>query len=737
MTRTILVYLSFLLFTGSALAEATWSGLWDVTWPSGGGSLKLLQDGDIVQGSYRDGRGRIEGKAQGAELTGQITQDGLASSFTATLSPDDSSFSGHTDSGAWLSGVRLLAGEYQDVKPDLSTPRTMIRSFLEFGNAARAGDGEAISWAADAVDFGTDPVWTSGSGRYEATQQIFDAIDLATFPLDLVPDVTDKTTVNLALPRLDQEPDVELQLQHGSDGKWRIAAPAPEALRKMAGTPQAADSFLQLQSPRDTLRAFLDGMANWESGGDSQAIATLDLSNLPDLLQSQQGRLTSQYLVRVIDRIGYAPLQSVPNSGASRQPFVYFKHPLSKITIVPVGTGTDTRWKFSADTVRNASRLFSAVQGLPEYHSLDPSVIPQSSLFAIRERVRSVAPLLVKDVAGRGRIEYWQLIAVGLVLLLMALMVQVFRAVLYWLFSQTAIRHHLPNGRQIALAMALGAALAIGSGITVQLGLPADFRQYTIPVIGTLLLLIVSYSAWHLIAAAISILQKQFQRAKKPMDALLLTFGGGVARLALLTGAGVALGKLWSVPTTGLIAGLGISGLAIAFASKEALSNVFGAGILLGDRPFRTGDRIVAEGIDGWVEEVGLRSTRVRTLDDSLMIVPNGLLADTAISNRGARRRHNFSTNLSISNATPEKLQSFIDAVCARINTDDKFTPDSTEVLITSLADGGVQLTVETSFKQASETAYRHTVHNLLLDILRLGQENGLSIGHSSESGEP
>lgn len=90
-------------------------------------------------------------------------------------------------------------------------------------------------------------------------------------------------------------------------------------------------------------------------------------------------------------------------------------------------------------------------------------------------------------------------------------------------------------------------------------------------------------------------------------------------------------------PITSIIAGLGIGGLAIALAGQESIRNFFGSIMILADRPFDVGDRIVVDGHDGPVVEVGLRSTKVETLEGHLVTIPNGRLADMSIQNIGKR----------------------------------------------------------------------------------------------------
>jgi MscS family membrane protein len=111
-------------------------------------------------------------------------------------------------------------------------------------------------------------------------------------------------------------------------------------------------------------------------------------------------------------------------------------------------------------------------------------------------------------------------------------------------------------------------------------------------------------------------------------------------------------------PITSLIAGLGIGGLAIALAAQDSIKNFFGSVILFIDKPFEIGDRVVIDGHDGPVEMVGLRSTKIRTLEGHLITVPNGELANKTIQNIGKRRYIKQITNLGITYDTPpEKIE--------------------------------------------------------------------------------
>ena len=114
----------------------------------------------------------------------------------------------------------------------------------------------------------------------------------------------------------------------------------------------------------------------------------------------------------------------------------------------------------------------------------------------------------------------------------------------------------------------------------------------------------------------------------------------------------------------GILTGLGIGGLAFALAAKDTLSNLFGSLTVLIDKPFRIGDWVNIGGIEGIIEEVGLRSTRIRTFYDSLITVPNGTLTNVHVDNYGQRRSRRLNTKIGVQYDTPpERLEAFCEGI--------------------------------------------------------------------------
>lgn len=134
--------------------------------------------------------------------------------------------------------------------------------------------------------------------------------------------------------------------------------------------------------------------------------------------------------------------------------------------------------------------------------------------------------------------------------------------------------------------------------------------------------------------------------------------------------------QLSDKPITSILAGLGVGGLAIALAAQDTIKNFFGSLVIFGDHPFQLGDRIVVDGTDGTIEEVGMRSTRIRTLDGHLVTFPNGELANKTICNISKRPYIKRVANITITYDTPpEKVERAMAIIKEELNRKNECFP--------------------------------------------------------------
>lgn len=135
-----------------------------------------------------------------------------------------------------------------------------------------------------------------------------------------------------------------------------------------------------------------------------------------------------------------------------------------------------------------------------------------------------------------------------------------------------------------------------------------------------------------------------------------------------------------------LVATLGIGGVAIALAGQDTAKNLIGGVTILGDRTFRIGDRIIASGYEGYVEDIGLRSTKIRTLTGRIVTIPNGKLTDACVENVTMEPSRKVTMRLGITyGTTPEKMKEAINI----LKTLPKDTPQITKEIIASFTDFG------------------------------------------------
>src|SRR5205823_13595463 len=128
----------------------------------------------------------------------------------------------------------------------------------------------------------------------------------------------------------------------------------------------------------------------------------------------------------------------------------------------------------------------------------------------------------------------------------------------------------------------------------------------------------------------------------------LVLLGQRVAKAIIVIAAGLAVMGVLGFNLTTALAGLGIGGLAIGFGAQKTIENLFGGISLLGDEVFRVGDVCRFGDRTGVVEDIGLRSTRIRTDDRTLVAIPNGTVATINLENLSRRDKILFKTNLSL-----------------------------------------------------------------------------------------
>ena len=177
-----------------------------------------------------------------------------------------------------------------------------------------------------------------------------------------------------------------------------------------------------------------------------------------------------------------------------------------------------------------------------------------------------------------------------------------------------------------------------------------------------------------------------------------------------------------------LLTGLSIGGLAFALAAQDTLKNFFGSIMIFMDKPFQIGDWITSGDIDGTVEEVGFRATRVRTFRNSLTYVPNGKIADSTVDNHGLRNYRRFYTQIAIMYSTPsDVINVFVDGLRSIVLKHPQTLKENYHVYLNDMAGSSLNVMFYIFFKVPTWGEELRCRHEVLIEIIRLAESLGVN----------
>jgi len=185
----------------------------------------------------------------------------------------------------------------------------------------------------------------------------------------------------------------------------------------------------------------------------------------------------------------------------------------------------------------------------------------------------------------------------------------------------------------------------------------------------------------------------------------------------------------WGYDVTGLIAGLGLGGLAISLAAQDTISNLFGFSAIVGDRPFLVGEFIKTADVEGTVEHVGLRSTRIRQNDQALVSIPNSKLASSAILNwsRLSKRWVNMTLRIEY-HATRQQIEALLERLRSMLRERESVQQDSIVVFFTNFGEQAIEVLVRCYIMIPGWVEYSAEKERINLEIMRIIEDLGLTV---------
>lgn len=469
-------------------------------------------------------------------------------------------------------------------------------------------------------------------------------------------------------------------------------------------------------TPRALVARFL---ALTRAGLDGEAGALLDL---PPARQAEGPEL-ARHLKALLDRHLWIDLDEVSDEEAGRQQdglppdreeLGRIPGPggqLEPVRLVRSQAGDAPGWRFARGTVERIPAWYA---GLPGRWAIDH--LP--------------APLLRP---GPLELGWWQWLALlpmaaaawGLGLLLGRLS----RAAIARLARRTRASWDDAMAARLGGPMALAWSLAGAHVMLAWLGLAQPAQALADRLLRAGLLVALFWSMLRAVDVALAALSQAPWAGARQGSRSLLALTGRIGKVAVAALAAVAGLSELGYPVASLLAGLGLGGLAFALAAQKTVENLFGALSIGLDQPFREGDFVRIEELVGTVETIGLRATRIRTLDRTLVSIPNGRLADMRLESFSARDRIRLACDLGlVYDTTGDQLRTVLAGLEAVLRAHPKIWPDAVVVRFKQFGASSLDIEVMAWFQTFDWGEFQAIRQDVLLRFMDVVQEAGTAM---------
>ena len=172
-------------------------------------------------------------------------------------------------------------------------------------------------------------------------------------------------------------------------------------------------------------------------------------------------------------------------------------------------------------------------------------------------------------------------------------------------------------------------------------------------VFRSLLVLLVSWGIFNLTSSSSTTMRNLFDKMDFQVDRIVLPLINRISRVIVVILALSMIAEEWGYNMTSLMAGIGLGGLAFALAAKDVIANFFGGLVIVTEKPFTLGDWIQTPTVNGSVEDINFRSTKIRTFDRGLVTLPNSVLVNEAITNWNKMDKRRITFNIGLTYDTP------------------------------------------------------------------------------------
>lgn len=486
----------------------------------------------------------------------------------------------------------------------------------------------------------------------------------------------------------------------------------------------------KLKNPQETMRTFVEAMDEVKKGnGQSrayfdQAVRTFNLSKVDENLREKTGRKAAEKLINTLDRITKVDFTHIPVDPNGTK-WYFRKQSITEDNQVieaeiAIEKNIDGAWRFTPETVNTIGALYNSVSHLP----VVAGVVEYKNW---KTRLKDHMPAWTSEELLMFTKGQWLGFLAIFVVAILALSLIRFLTTLYIrdLVKKESLDFKEKDQYKSTLSFGLLAfSLVCMAGVkTMEL----DTETYDVLVRAFYILIALS-SVWSSVKI-VDIISMHFAKIAKDtankFDDVLVPMLSKTAKVLVVAFGTILVAHSLTFDIGSILAGLGIGGVAVALAAKDTISNLFGSVTVIMDRPFLIGDYVILDkGLEGTVEEVGFRSTRIRTPLQSLVSLPNNVLANMAIDNYGMRGMRRYRTFLVMDLSNPmEKLEEYCERLRYICQIHQLIETTNAQIYINDITDKSVNILVNVFFKTREGSVELDERHKFIVEVLKIAKE--------------
>lgn len=500
----------------------------------------------------------------------------------------------------------------------------------------------------------------------------------------------------------------------------------------------SSDLQEKLKNPEQTMRTFIaamDKVKNGSADGFNEAISTLDLSQITPNLRQVTGKVTVERLINTLDRIAKINFSRIPNY--ENGPKWFFRK--QAVTIgdevydveIALSKTSEGLWKFSPETVATIENFYSSVahlkvvEGVTEYRNWRSSLKERMPLWTSEEFL----------ILKKGQ---WLGLIVLMLISFVAFTIVRFVVTFYLRYKVRKKSLDFREDNQFKSTMPFG---CLAFSITWLIGL--RFLEFDVVALGALIrgsyILTAIFSVWSALKL-VDYISLHFEKiatsTSNKFDDVLIPMLKKTTKVFVVAFGAILVAHSLTFDVASILAGLGIGGVAVALAAKDTISNLFGSVTVIMDRPFHIGDYVSLEkNIEGTIEQVGFRSTRLRTPYNSLVTLPNSVLANMAIDNYGMRKLRQYKTFLRLEYTTSrEKIEEYCEQIKKHIDQNSIIQKESAIITLFEVGPSSLDILLTVFFITDDLKIELAERHKFISKILKIAEEVGVKFAYPTQT---